>query len=448
MNNFIVRLLSMEINNFKNIKHGSIDLTKKESSEATVLGIYGQNGSGKTSVIQVLEIFKSLGLSLSLRDDINNLIKINENECSIDLKFSIKINNEEQYIVIYSFRISKSTSSISYEKLSISKKEVDDSWSKTSTYFECDFSDDIQVFKPRYRYRNLVGGEQNNKINLSVALKLSKNNRTSLLFSQSFNEVLKGSSEEELFKIVTVLKEYVKNNLFIISGSHNSVIGLDLLLPLTVYYKNNDIRIVGDIPINLEKPMETSVNTFNLIRTVINNMNGVIKAIVPGLSFSIKDYGEQILIDNKPGRRYELMSNRYDEAFPLRYESDGIKRLFSELSVLIAVYNNPSILVAIDELDAGIFESLLGTIIHVIDETGQGQLIFTSHNLRPLEVLDNEKIIFSTTNENNRYIRMINIRGSNNLRDCYLRALTIGGQQEDLATDMKETEIRRALKLE
>lgn len=39
-----------------------------------------------------------------------------------------------------------------------------------------------------------------------------------------------------------------------------------------------------------------------------------------------------------------------------------------------------------------------------IDKTGKGQLLFTSHNMRPLEVLDNTNIYFTTTNpENNLY---------------------------------------------
>ena len=55
-----------------------------------------------------------------------------------------------------------------------------------------------------------------------------------------------------------------------------------------------------------------------------------------------------------------------------------------------------------DELDAGISEVLLGTLLHTIEETGKGQLIFTSHNLRPLEVLSKDNIVFTTTNPSNR----------------------------------------------
>lgn len=36
------------------------------------------------------------------------------------------------------------------------------------------------------------------------------------------------------------------------------------------------------------------------------------------------------------------------------------------------MYNNPSITVVIDELDSGIFEYLLGEILKIISEKGQG----------------------------------------------------------------------------
>ncbi|MDE6704301.1 MAG: hypothetical protein K2J81_00150 [Treponemataceae bacterium] len=62
MENFTVRLLSLDINNIKNVEKGSLCLPKSKiddgfSSEADVVGIYGQNGSGKTTVVQVLNLF-------------------------------------------------------------------------------------------------------------------------------------------------------------------------------------------------------------------------------------------------------------------------------------------------------------------------------------------------------------------------------------------------------
>ncbi|MCR5079860.1 MAG: ATP-binding protein [Treponema sp.] len=155
---------------------------------------------------------------------------------------------------------------------------------------------------------------------------------------------------------------------------------------------------------------------------------------------------QQGLSNGETGIRYELVSKRYDSKFPIRYESEGIKKLLSVLSLIIAMYNDSSVLIAIDELDAGVFETLLGALLHTIEETGKGQLIFTSHNLRPLEVLDKKNIVFTTANPDNRYIRLKNVKDRNNLRDIYIRALNLGGQDEELSTEMHEVDIRRSLR--
>ena len=62
----------------------------------------------------------------------------------------------------------------------------------------------------------------------------------------------------------------------------------------------------------------------------------------------------------------------------------------------------------------------------------KGQLIFTSHNLRILEMLDSKNIVCSTTNPYNRYIRLVGIEKNHNKRDFYIRAITLGGQKEEL----------------
>ena len=124
------------------------------------------------------------------------------------------------------------------------------------------------------------------------------------------------------------------------------------------------------------------------------------------------------------------MSLKNSRVVPLQYESEGIKKIISVMNLLIGVYNQSSLTVAIDELDSGVFEYLLGELLHIIAEKGKGQLVFTSHNLRPLETLDRGFIAFTTTNPENRYIRLTNVKPNNNLRDFYYRDIMLGEQSE------------------
>ena len=98
--------------------------------------------------------------------------------------------------------------------------------------------------------------------------------------------------------------------------------------------------------------------------------------------------------------------------------------------------------VVIDELDASIFEYLLGEILTMLTESGKGQLFFTSHNLYPLELLDKESIFFTTTNSQNRYIKFKYIKPNHNLRDQYLKTIRLGGQDEPVYQESDTANMR------
>ena len=65
-------------------------------------------------------------------------------------------------------------------------------------------------------------------------------------------------------------------------------------------------------------------------------------------------------------------------------------------------------------------------------------MIFTSHNLRPLEVISKDSIYFTTTNSENRYVQMKGVHSTNNLRNLYFREiLTNSTQNEELYSGAK-----------
>ena len=131
---------------------------------------------------------------------------------------------------------------------------------------------------------------------------------------------------------------------------------------------------------------------------------------------------------------------------PLRNVSDGIRRLISVLGLIAGAFNQQSMTVAIDEFDAGIYEYLLGELLSIMEKYGKGQFIFTSHNLRPLEVIDKKFLCFTTTNPDNRYFRMKNIGATNNLRDTYFREIVMGEQEEEVYSRTKSFKIVQALR--
>lgn len=180
---------------------------------------------------------------------------------------------------------------------------------------------------------------------------------------------------------------------------------------------------------------------------IVNQINMVLYTIIPGMTLDIKDYGKQALDSGEEGCKVELMSVREGKKpIPIRMESEGIIKIISILNVLIQAFGNPSICLVVDELDAGIFEYMLGELLDIFEKSAKGQLIFTSHNLRALEMLDKNSIMFSTVNPENRYIHMKSVKENNNLRSMYIRSITLGGQDEAIYEETDSLKIARAFR--
>lgn len=452
-----VRLLSVSIKNLKNVVSGKIDFPKNNlengfSEIADVIGIYGQNGSGKTTVIEALDLFKRIASGNPLWSDISERINAASSCCSLDFKFSVQTKKEEKFLVLYSCEISRSLnaklgSGFLKETLSISKQNSDGSFGRMNPFFNYSLKESSSIaFEPKNKFDAIVQQNQQRLVKCLLAKEMSVKEHTSFLFSHSLHTLIVSSEEKQFADVVSALTNFANFSLFPILNSHSGVISIDAVIPLAIKHRFQGRTAIGDIPINQQGAVVSDVATYKVIKNVLESMDCVIKALVPGLSIKTKEYGNELQQNGTEGIRYEVVSERDGKQIPIRYESEGIRKLLSVLNLIIASYNNPSICVAIDELDAGIFEILLGDLLKVFIESGKGQLIFSSHNLRPLEVLKKENIIFTTSNQNNRYIQLRNIRPTNNLRDCYIRALTIGGQDEELATETDTVAIRRALR--
>jgi len=90
---------------------------------------------------------------------------------------------------------------------------------------------------------------------------------------------------------------------------------------------------------------------------------------------------------------------------------------------------------------------LLGELLSIFQARGKGQLFFTSHNLYPLEKLDKRSVVFTTTNPNNRYVRMMEVKQTNNMRSCYLREVALGREVgEALYQETNSIEIAHAMR--
>lgn len=455
MRNSIVRIEKIELTNFKNVENGIIefkgnsDKNEEYNPKSEILGIYGQNGSGKTALVNACNFLKCILEGMSLPNDAYNYINIYSQEAN--LKFDLYINNQkDEYIVNYEFTMRKIENKkvvINKEKLSYSKKEKD-SWSSKITLIDYDVENQDEIFLPKYRYNEIISNHKENIVNLKVAQRLAIDRNTSFIFSHEVKQIIYNIREQQdLNNILITLTYFARCNLFVIMNDHTGIISMNVLMPLSFRLEQEEQITSGDIVVGLGGVSIINKSAFNILNMIINQMNVVLKHIVPTLQIELYNYGEQHDEKGNQGIKVELLSVKDNAKLPIKYESEGIKKIISILSALIAMYNNPSICMVVDELDSGIYEFLLGEILKVIEQGGKGQLMFTSHNLRPLEVLNKDSLYFTTTNTKNRYIKFANVKTNNNLRSLYIRSINLGGQKEELYEETNIIEIQRAFRL-
>ena len=449
-----VRIDRIEIENFKNIKRGQISLkNNRKNYQASILGVYGQNGSGKTALIDVIMLLKLALCGQGVPSHYADHIHVEAESARLVFDFSVKIPETATfYSVTYEFKLKK--------ELNDNNQNISASEDYRAVVFDeiisCSYVHNTnksrmanlinttskEVFTPRNKFHELVGKDKTVITDLQVAKRIANATSRSFVFSRELLEVINKNCSQPIYAdLLNVLVYYGKFELFVINKQNNGLIAMDAL-PLAFKYPN----IAGNITLPLDDAITIPKETAELIEKIIPNMNMVLSQIVPKLTISMYNFGPQVLKNGNLGCRVQLMSHKNSKEIPLRYESDGIKKIVSILQLLIVVYNKSSITVAIDELDAGVFEYLLGEILRIISEKGKGQLIFTSHNLRPLETLDRGFIAFTTTNPENRYLRMTNVKENNNLRDFYYRDIVLGEQSEVVYEPTNNYEIALAFR--
>ena len=443
MKHNVVRLESIEIRNFKNVKRGSLSFenTRKPYS-ASILGLYGQNGSGKTALIDALSLLKHLLMGQQIPPKFAECINVDSTQASFCFHFKVRCNAQEpmECAVAYSCSIRKDTDESAANMEQAPKWKVTVFDEVLSASFKSDgqksrFSPLVNtqtdgVFLPVSKFKALVGGKKSTETDLLVAKKLAAATSRTFVFSRELVTMTRRQCKDKaLLSLYEALIAYGNFELFIIDTTNSGLISINAM-PLSFSYEEKGQVSMGSILLQLNGVSLIPESAMTVVRKVIASMNLVLRELIPGLTIEVEELGTQIQENGVRACSIQLMSLKNSKSIPLQYESEGIKKIISILHLLIGVYNRPSMTVAIDELDSGVFEYLLGELLHIIAEKGKGQLIFTSHNLRPLETLDRGFIAFTTTNPENRYIRLTNVKPNNNLRDFYYRDIMLGEQSE------------------
>lgn len=420
------------------------------ADKAEILGIYGQNGSGKTAIVDALYFLQKVMIGVDLDQSLEDYMDMDSDTAEIFADFNIFMDD---IVFEIGYRLSLSREEkevvISRETLSAAKNENGIRTNKT-VFMDYQRDQANAIFKPQKRLDEILEENKEIKTDLIVARKMAEKSNCSYIFGESSREIFCREYKngfQQFSVIISSLFEFALKDLFVIRNTHSGVISANFVLPMAFRIENDNIGAKGDFAVSLTEPILVDEERKNRLETIVEQINIVLYTIIPGLQVTIKNYGKQSLDNGEEGWKLELMSKREGmKEIPIRMESEGIIKIISILNALIQAFGNPSICLVIDELDSGIFEYMLGELLDIFKKSAKGQLIFTSHNLQALEMIDKESIMFSTTNPDNRYIHMKNVRESNNLRNMYIRSITLGGQSEQIYEETDSLKIARAFR--
>lgn len=357
--------------NFKSLKNISFNLNKTKIETNKFIAIYGENGSGKTNLVELFKFLQQLTISRIIDVKLNMLPKeffeLKEKmidttpmdmkpiwQLSLNLDEYRMINEEEDTEIEYGFKINNKEGfySVKFNKEIIEEK----------LYFF--------VNKQKGYYFKLSKNEK----------ELNKN----IFINEKYNEELKENIEKYWgkYSFLSLLvfeekeknKEYVKNNiskkiLEIINKifTDNSCKQMILKFYADNYMKQNVLADLKSGVISKNK-----IDEIKKYENVLNIFFTQAYADIKSVKYVTEEKDDKI--------RYKLFFNKMIggtlKSIPIELESEGTKKIIEEFDTLIGAIMGET--VVIDEIDNGIHDLLMKNIILSIKDEITGQLIYNN----------------------------------------------------------------------
>ena len=413
--------------NFKSLKNIEFNLNKTKTKTNQFISIYGENGSGKTNIV---ELFKLLQQSIMSRATDIAMNKMPKEFWKIQEEMSDQLPTEIRQIFQLSFNLKEYRMLDEEEATEI---EYGFKINNKDGFYYIKFDDEIIEEKLYY-----MAGKQRaylfqiNKENNKIIKNLNKN----IFINEKYNEELIDGIDKYWgkytflsllsFETIEKNKDYIDNNI-----SKNIIEVIDRIWLMTVHVDKGALKIIPDGFVkvrklnNIQKGIvkKDKLPEIKKYENVLNIFFTQAYADIKEVKYEINEKEDRI--------HYELYFNKMIggqiKSIPSRLESDGTRRILNQFDTIIGSLLGETVI--IDEIDNGIHDVLMKNIIMSIKDEITGQLIITTHNTLLLEILPKENIyILSTDRNGNKTINSIKeygikIQKNNNARDLYFKGV-------------------------
>lgn len=413
--------------NFKSLKDIEFNLNKTKTKTNQFISIYGENGSGKTNIV---ELFKLLQQSTMSRATDIAMNKMPKEFWKIQEEMSDQLPTEIRQIFQLSFNLKEYRMLDEEEPTEI---EYGFKINDNDGFYYIKFDDEIIEEKLYY-----MAGKQRaylfqiNKENNKIIKNLNKN----IFINEKYNEELIDGIDKYWgkytflsllsFETIEKNKDYIDNNI-----SKNIMEVIDKIWSMTVHVDKGALKIIPDGFVkvrklnNIQKGIvkKDKLPEIKKYENVLNIFFTQAYADIKEVKYKINEKEDRI--------HYELyfykMIGGQIKSIPSKLESDGTRRILNQFDTIIGSLLGETVI--IDEIDNGIHDVLMKNIIMSIKDEITGQLIITTHNTLLLEILPKEYIyILSTDYNGNKTINSIKeygikIQKNNNARDLYFKGV-------------------------
>ena len=394
----LVHILEFSFSGIKNVeKKMKFNFYKKDIDNFSrenynIKSVYGPNGVGKTAFIDALRMMKEVSLNRNYLIENRSLISelINKNTKCIELEIIFYYEkNSHKKILKHEVTIEMEKDNefvISYEKISELTKRYE--IKKNSSLL---IKNGMVKEKPYKIDIDFNGNFESNSIIPMLALFKEKIFKSEVTTKEEIlnQETLREYVFEMVFcylKMTVVLNEE-DNHYFYLNAKNYNI-------------KNTSLEKeeIENLPISAHSDhIPSNPKVYKNYIENIKKMESFLKILKPslrGIRLEKKTNKERYIIE-----KY-FVYDKYE--VHIEFESAGIKRLVNLFNALNSLKNGGIVL--IDELDANIHDVFLSKMLQYFIDYPNGQLIFTSHNLAPMKLLQHQKKAIDFINFDNEVI--------------------------------------------